>query len=347
MSDSDTIVAFPDLKLIEEEAALWVARVDARDELSDAEKTALKEWASRSHHHREAIERMSALWGNLNILDDINYLDEDCVAADQPSTLYKTRWWTGAAIAASIAIAAITTSFMPFSTEIELPSHGQFVTAVGERELIKLADGSTISLNTNSEVSVNLTDKKRAIHLLKGEAYFDVAHDPTRPFTVKARGGIVKAVGTAFSVFLREKAVEVTVSEGVVALIPQSEENFPDTDSTDETQAPLAALTAGQSALFTKEVESLSRISPDALDRKLLWREGFIAFAGEPLSTVVEDVSRYTDIVIEIDDPSLETLPVGGYFRVGEVEGMLASLETSFGVRVERISPSFVRLSLQ
>lgn len=347
MSNSEKIVLFPDLKAIEEEAALWLARIDARGELSDAEERALKDWASTSNHHREALERMATLWGGLNILDDINYIDVGNNHDDYASAIRRKPWWIGMAVAASLML-AIWTSFGPQETGHELLSNGQFATEIGGQKTLLLSDGSTIFLNTNSEVAVALSKDKREINLIKGEAHFEVASDPERPFLVRARGGIVKAVGTAFTVFLRTEAVEVTVTEGVVALIPRLDENVDieiDVASLDEL-TPLAALTAGQSAVFAEEVESLSRISTDVLDRKLLWREGFIAFAGEPLSTVVADVSRYTDITIEIDDSALEALPIGGYFKVGEVESMLDSLEASFGVRVDRVNETLVRLSL-
>ncbi|WP_262693556.1 FecR family protein [Kordiimonas aquimaris] len=347
MSDSEKIVLFPDLKTIEEEAALWIARIDARGELSESEEHALKDWVATSNHHREALERMAALWGGLNILDDVNYIDNDASQDGHSPATRRRPWWIGLAVAASLTL-AVWTSFGPQETRQDLLSNGQFATKIGGQKTLLLSDGSTIFLNTNSEVTVALSDSKREINLMKGEAHFEVAHDPERPFLVRARGRIVKAVGTAFTVFLHTEAVEVTVTEGVVALIPQSNDSDEieiDIASLDEL-IPLAALTAGQSAVFGEEVESLSRISADVLDRKLLWREGFIAFAGEPLSTVVADVSRYTDITIEIDDTALEALPIGGYFKVGEVEGMLDSLEASFGVRVDRINESLVRLSL-
>ncbi len=353
MSETKNIVEFPNLKAIEEEAALWIARLDGRDSLPTSETTALREWIAQSPQHRDALERISLLWGGLACLDDLNYLDDASVVGDcgqNPASPghKRARWWAGGAVAASLLVAAAGSFFLDFSGQRDLQT-GHFATAIGEQETVVLADGSRIILNTNSEVTVDLSDNRRSINLLRGEAHFDVASDTDRPFLVYANDGIVKAVGTAFTVLLRKTSVEVTVSEGVVALISRASlAQTPAGDSEPtpiEDIAPLAALTVGQSAVFAETVESLTRMSGEALDRKLLWRGGFIAFAGEPLSTVVADVSRYTDITIEIEDPELENMPIGGYFKAGEVEDMFDSLEASFGIAVERVSPTRVKLS--
>ena len=94
----------------------------------------------------------------------------------------------------------------------------------------------------------------------------------------------------------------------------------------------------------THKVEKLDLAPPEAT-RKLAWRQGMLVFTGESLPSVVADVSRYTDVQIEIADPELNNLKVGGYFKVGEVEPMLEALEGSFGVRVERLDAKHVRLS--
>ncbi len=346
MSKTENIVEFPNLKAIEEEAALWIARLDGRETLPSAEVAALKDWVSRSPQHREALERMSLLWGGMACLDDLNYLDNDPGLVPAALARKPAKWWVASTIAASLVIAAFSAVFLT-QTRQSLQQSGHYATAVGEQETILLSDGSKIILNTNSEITVDLDLNRRSINLLRGEAHFDVASDAERPFLVYANDGIVKAVGTAFTVHLRKTSVEVTVSEGVVALIsrPQTPLSGTALATPIEDLTPLAALTVGQSAIFAETVESLTRMSGEALDRKLLWRGGFIAFAGEPLSTVVADVSRYTDIVIEIDDPDLENLPIGGYFKVGEVEDMFDSLEASFGIQVERVSTTRVKLS--
>jgi len=344
MTDSENIVSFPDLKVIEEEAALWIARLDTRD-LSKADLEKLYEWKAISIQHSDALERMAALWGGADVLDELNYISDDFEIQESPSM------WR---IERPIVMVAIAASFMfVFGALVyQLSGSGQdegqlreYATVVGEQETISLADGSSLILNTDSAVAIEMSDDNRIVRLIKGEAHFDVESDPSRPFLVYAGEGIVKAVGTAFTVHLQKKAVEVTVSEGVVALISQPDMTLALEEVPIAELKPLAALTAGQNAVFSREVEHVESMSDEALGRKLLWRDGFIAFTGEPLVSVVADVSRYTDVVIEIEDEGLESLPVGGYFKVGEIEGMFEALETSFGVQVKRVSSSHVILS--
>ena len=125
------------------------------------------------------------------------------------------------AIAASVMVVAGVTALYDAGMFTEAqPTH--FLTQVGEQKTIALSDGSTVILNTDSVLDIELTENSRIMRLTQGEAHFDVAPNPDRPFLVYAGDGIVKAVGTAFTVYLRKKAVEVTVSEGVVALIARA-----------------------------------------------------------------------------------------------------------------------------
>lgn len=342
MSESEKIVEFPDLNAIEEEAALWAARLDSRGE-DGFDMAELKDWLAQSAQHRYAFERMAALLLGADMLDELNYLDDDSVASVRASRRGPFIRW--AASAAAVLLVASAMTILQFMGDPVPTQSAAFATEVGMQRTVALADGSTMILNTNSEVAVNLTEDQRQITLLRGEVHFDVAHDVDRPFLVYARGGIVKAVGTAFTVFMHEKNVEVTVSEGVVAILPHDEKADEPEAAEIEALTPLAALTVGETAVFAEAVESVTRMSEDALDRKLMWRGGFVAYAGEPLSKVIEDVSRYTDIVIDIDGSALENLPIGGYFKVGEVEDMFEALEASFGLTVERISPTRVVLT--
>jgi len=225
-----------------------------------------------------------------------------------------------------------------------------FITTVGGQKTLELVDGSTIILNTNSEIDIKITPTSRTINLSRGEAHFDVASDMKRPFEVFAGGGVVEAVGTAFTVQLHQENVEVTVTDGVVKLLTQPETQItPVFIESENEQAPaltaIAALTAGQNAVFSKQIQSVEWMSDDELEQKLLWREGFIIFAGEPLSKVVADISRYTEIIIEIEEPSLEETPIGGRFKVGDVEGLFEALENIFNVKVNRINSAHVKLS--
>jgi transmembrane sensor len=193
-----------------------------------------------------------------------------------------------------------------------------------------------------------LNAQSRDIRLVKGEALFEVARDPDRPFRVYAGNGLVRAIGTTFTVYLKDSDnVSVTVAEGEVELATVS---VPDVkqragDTADVPAAPLAKIKAGQIATFSLDIESIQTLEHAELSRRLSWRDGMLRFDGEPLSEAVQEVSRYTTQKIVILDPALRDLRIGGYFRVGETEAMFEALESSFGVRVERINESLVHLS--
>jgi transmembrane sensor len=107
----------------------------------------------------------------------------------------------------------------------------------------------------------------------------------------------------------------------------------------------LARLTAGQTAIVDQHVETIHQLAEAEIKRKLAWREGVLVYSGEPLSEVIAEVSRYTDIHIEIADPALAERPVAGYFPVSRIEGLFQSLELNFGIHVEHVDSTHVRLS--
>ena len=99
-----------------------------------------------------------------------------------------------------------------------MSGNGIYETRIGEQNSITLVDGSVIQLNTDSHIQVNYEKNQRSIVLMAGEAHFEVAKDPSRPFVVKAGDGMVRAVGTAFTVRINPEALKVIVTEGKVAL---------------------------------------------------------------------------------------------------------------------------------
>jgi transmembrane sensor len=117
-----------------------------------------------------------------------------------------------------------------------------FQTAIGEQAAVGLPDGSSFDLNTNSRVWVDYSKRARVVYLERGEAFFKVAHDPLRPFWVHAGDRRVRAVGTAFNVYLRPRGAEVTVREGTVNVVNSTMESPP------TEQKPAAAVTAGEQA---------------------------------------------------------------------------------------------------
>jgi transmembrane sensor len=193
--------------------------------------------------------------------------------------------------------------------------------------VIALPDGSTLALNTDSVVEVSLQAGSRDLRLLRGEAHFTVAHDPSRPFMVTVGNHTVRAVGTAFDVRLRDaNALDVLVTEGVVRL-----------GQTEGGQPAATELAAGQ----LLQIDTQGRTHVQKLDSSgqsawLAWRDGMLLFEGETLQAALDEFSRYTSDRFSIADPQLRGMRIGGYFPAGNTNALLTVLNKNFGLAAHR-----------
>lgn len=318
-------------------AAAWVARLD-RGGLSPDELIALREWAIAHPSHLRELERAARIWESLDPLAALRHI------VARPARARRKRAVPYAVAASIVAVAIAISIGLLHGTRagIEAPEYNaSFVTRIGEMHVIEPGEGSRISLNTDSRLAVEFDSAVRAVRLDRGEAYFDVDADDNRPFVVETDFGDVVVTGTAFLVRVEEAGLEVAVREGRVQLQNASADPG-------EGRTPVAMLSAGEVA--SVESDGSRRIEPiesERLVRKLGWRDGMLMFNGESLEEVVREVGRYTPIEINIEDQTLRTRRIGGYFRAGEIDDLLATLESDFGIRVERIGDSEVNLSLQ
>jgi transmembrane sensor len=355
MTDKGRILAFPDTAAVEAEAAAWVARFDA-GEISAKDQAAFQEWLNRSALHREAITEFGDLWSEfdtLKLLTDTGEAGWEASARNNhPAMPERARPWLAACAAAVITVAGGIVFFHPKPQRLataenhfpvgpfHLPARGLYETAVGGQRKITLADGSSVILNTNSRLDVDFSGNRRDVHLMRGEAYFEVVHDKTRPFTVYANNYVVRDIGTAFDVHLSNAGlVEVGVAKGSVEVKPADGAHVSDDAKN------LGIVTAGHDVVLGHEVERAEAVSTADLGRKLAWRQGQLIYTGQPLGEVLADVSRYSNIKIELADPALENLPVGGAFRTDQIEAIFTALENNFGLHAEWLDPQHVRFT--
>lgn len=351
---------FSDSKTIRDEAWQWLIKLDGDHPLSAEERAALGEWLGRSPAHRDSLTEQAQFWDKLNVLTELSVPQAKPVAHHVHRDA-RRGWWPGFAAAAAVVLLVVI--FVPnLWTGPDHSTNGGYFTGIGEQKTIVLADGSSITLNTNSRVKVSYAETTRDISLEQGEAYFAVESDRARAFRVFVGDSLVQAVGTAFTVRLRDTEVDVTVAEGKVALATQLPattaviEQIPvatgDAATTGEQR--LGLLTAGQKATI-KNGASLDALNPAALapaetleqaelEREIAWQQGLLLFSGEPLSEVVDTIARYTTVSLEISDPAVRGIRVGGQIEVGEIEEMLSALETGFGLEVQRIADDRVRI---
>lgn len=243
-------------------------------------------------------------------------------APDAPATLearppVSRRALIGGSIAASVAAVGATATWR-YASDVDLHH-----TRLGERRIITLADGSRIHLNTASAVEVAMRKHSRRIRLVKGEALFEVAHDASRPFLVDAGAARLRAVGTAFNVRIRDTLVELTVTEGIVAVA----EGAVDVD-----RPGVSKIVAGGGAVIGSGAMAPTALDPTVLRQRTAWQDGVIELDGETLAQAVAEFNRYRGPPIIIGDPRLANLRVGGRFEVDEAEKFLTAVEGSFPV---------------
>lgn len=353
----DSIRQIPDRSLVEAEACAWIAQLDGDLPPSEEDLTALREWMSRSPLHREEIDRLSELWGELNLMTELSVLQAKHYQSQTKghfTGLFAGFSWVpgfAAVLLLAVGIAIVSTDW--FLANPPAPQNLVYTTGIGEQKRVVLEDGSVVTLNTSSQMQVTFDDIRRHIHLLKGEAHFVVFPNPEKPFVVHAGLGLVRAIGTAFSVNLRENEIKVIVTEGKVELASLSQEASGSWDQAEAALAPateppvteLGTLKADQSATFSQAVEQLVTLEPGELERELSWHEGVLIFAGEPLDQFVEEISQYTEVTIIISDQAIKDVRIAGRFKIGETEAMLEALESSFGIQVSRIDEKLVYLS--
>lgn len=389
----DNVVGFPDKSLIEEEAGLWIIRLSGDKTPESEDLRALHAWMARSPFHREVFLHLAAQWDDMDLLSELlvpsgpvhrlpaRGLPSFIVCLLSPVLLVlavfsAAKRGLGAVMGPQMAAVSV----LLFGACIALSSwvmldkptevNNFYITSVGEQHSSTLEDGTILWLNTNSKIEVDYTEATRRIVLHKGEAHFEVHSNPLRPFEVYVGTRMVRAVGTAFSVYLEDDHVKVTVTEGKVDLgvvkqglgVDSMASSSP-LGTTDSTAAPdelpsaeprgqftevVGSLAAGQSVVLAAEsdgeLDSIVNHEQQDLERRLSWRKGQLVFAGEHLEEVVKEVSRYTQLVIELDDPKLKSLRIGGQFQVGETDALFDVLESGFGLKVTRLSDQHIKI---
>lgn len=338
---------------LEEEAAAWVWRLDD-DNISAEVRTEFEQWLRRDPRHRRAFEELGGVWQALDELAEAKrdeklatFVAEErrLQTESKPKRGWRSLGLLGLGVAASLLVAAGGLFWYQQEHESQTLS-----TAVGQHRNARLADGSTVDINTNSIVETRFTRSERSVYLHKGEALFTVAKNPERPFVVIAGNTRVRALGTAFNVRMHDGgSVEVIVTEGrVEVLLDGDTERGGDGKSAVARDVSYRAseLTAGQR--FQPDAPLLiDTIAETKVSNALAWREGAIVFEGVPLAKAIEELNRYTDTRLVIADPSIEGMRVGGRFRTGDVDGFVAALTQAFPVVTQRGADNLIYVRQQ
>ena len=225
---------------------------------------------------------------------------------------------TTIALAASLLVAVCLGLFA-------LSRPGHFQTKFGEQRSVLLADGSRVTLNTASEIEVRLRADRRSIRLLKGEALFEVAHDPNRPFDVSAGDAVLRAVGTQFNVDRRLERTVVTVVEGRVAILSA------DAGTEQEPRHPV--LSAADRVVIDRNGPGKTEHGVD-VSSATAWLNRQIVFSRRTLGEAAEEFNRYNLARIDIRSPALRAEVVTGTFQSNDPASLVSFIAHIPGVRV-------------
>ncbi|MBQ1542276.1 iron dicitrate transport regulator FecR [Caulobacter sp. CCUG 60055] len=318
-------------------AAAWFARLQA-DDVTAGERAAFDAWLQRSEVHADAWARVGGTWSSLDRIENdpsIEAMRRQALAAGAARRGGVDR--RGFALAAASSAAAVIGAGLFGGAYLWRSRRGgerdeadtaspTFTTAVGQQASFRLADGSVVTLNTDSAVHVGRWTGERRLTLVRGQAFFKVAKDPERPFIVTADDTQVTAVGTAFDVRLDPSRLSVTLVEGRIRVAgPNARSGASQTVEMD----------AGSQLVAHRGADW--RIAQIDAAKESSWLQGQLVFDGEPLATVAAEMNRFSTRKLRLADPALNATPVSGVFKTGQVDAFARALQ-SYGLA--RISAS-------
>lgn len=309
---------------IDRAAALWASRIDRG--LNSGEATALEAWKAADTRRNGALARALAVMDQLDRAQALgtNY---DPQAFRPPANINRrAALWGGGALAASVAAAI----GVGLSTR---PAY--YVARKGQVRLISLADGSVVTLNSASKVAVRYSEGARDVTLLEGEALFDVAKNPDRPFTVYSGDARVRAVGTSFTVRrLADRPTQVVVREGVVEVSRPAARTRMGGKPQNPTAVRLVANEMATADAASTAVETVA-LSPVDLQQQLAWKDGMIAFKRTRLSDAAAEFARYSDTPILVD-PAVADRTITGLFSAYNPAEFAQSAALSLDLTAQR-----------
>jgi transmembrane sensor len=307
---------------IEERAAHWLARRQ-EPQWSSADQAKLDAWLQESTSHEVAFLRLEYGWSKVDRLTVLRKppVPRQEIEESRPATARSVRRplaWLAAAAALVMSVALLYFYGDVFTRDL-------YATTIGGHEVVPLPDGSRIELNTDTRVRTSFSADTRSVWLERGEAYFDVARDPARPFVVYAGNRRVTVLGTKFSVRLDPDAnrVQLAVAEGRVQF-EQLRVSEP---------APPMIATGGEKVIA--EGASLRRESrsAEAVKTDLSWRQGVLMFDHTTLAEAAEEFNRYNRKRLVVESAAAE-IRIGGSFEAANVDGFVRLLHDTFGLTI-------------
>ena len=336
VNQSKRVVPLRTTDVIRQEAAEWLVRLDNRLDgrnLSPEDLERLRAWLDQDPRCGQILKRQASIWSDMDIYAKGVAGSDYQSQVSYWSLLINSRPISYSLAFASVLLVMVTTWIYFSSSDVRDVNMNVYTTRVGGQTIETFSDGSTAHLNTDSVIEIDFSDTERKVTLVRGEALFDVAHAPDRPFIVFAEGCTVRAIGTKFVVRLTSQKILVTVAEGQVQLSsrPKIERTESSSDAA-ETVQEVVVLGQGQAAEMSVDKPAepvLKKIDDEEFERKFSWLNGRLVFVDETLETIVNEISRYTPVRVVILDSNLKDIRLSGRFRIGDTEAFLEAVEIS------------------
>lgn len=309
------------------EASAWIVRLHGPHRTADLE-AGFRAWLAADPENARQFERVTEVW--------------DAGATPVPGVARVGHWQTDSRrtaapswlLAAAVAIVFIAAGFWSANYFWLNPT---YATGIGEQRIVRLSDGTRITLNSDSRVAINYRDVERRVRIDRGEAYFDVAKDASRPFLVRVGEHEVRALGTTFVVRYDALRTAVTLVEGKVSVssLPAASTIFERLDAAPRAQ--LAAVEAtvlapGQRLVFAKS--EAPKLDEPRIEALTAWRRGEVMLDKTDLAEAIAEMNRYDQTALVIDDAGIAQLKVSGIYHTADNENFAAMISRLYGLQV-------------
>lgn len=318
------------------EAATWIARLHGPSRSPEMEQ-ALREWLSRSAAHRHAFEKCTDVWQEVAGVSVADVYAGAAARSLNAALAGERRWarmrWPMVGLLVLLIGAAAFAAHRWWTVNV-------YVTRVGEQQLVVLEDGTRMSLNTDTQIRVEIDSDLRSVRVEGGEAMFEVAKDPHRPFVVRVADSEVRAIGTVFTVRLpghsserRDEPLAVTLIEGKISVRSVAGE----AGQGMSLMKPMT-MKAGERMVLGKtrgerNAPAIQHLDRPQLDQLVAWKRGEVVFDNVSLPEAVTEMNRYTRTpIVLIGDSS--TLRVSGLYQTSDSPGFARAVAALHGLQL-------------
>ncbi len=291
------------------EAAAWMARLHGPNRNLQVER-GFRRWLTADKAHAAAFEAMTATWEATGRMPQKPF---PRISRWQRAG-YREGFLRSAAAVAAVAVLGLAVLFLSRSDDA-------VATRVGEQRTLTLEDGTRVVLNTDTHLEVNYSEGERRVRLRNGEALFEVARHPGRPFVVAAGEREIQALGTVFVVRRDRDRVAVTLLEGKVAV-----------GAGESSRESSSILSPGERLLLTRG--AAPAIDRPPVDKVTAWRRGLVDFEDTVLSAAVQEMNRYSTSRLVIENPQTAQIRINGVFRTGDSASFAAAVARVYRLQV-------------